>query len=315
VAGIIYSGQGVSTGTRTITSATPAILTVNNATDSIDTGTNGHQQRRPDRRAEPHQAGSGHAGLERCQHLHRRHHGGGGNARLERGGSLANTTGIHLSAAASTFDVSARTGSFTLASSQTLSGSGRVVIDNDSGFVANGTLAPGSSPGTTTVDGAGAFTLGADGNYNWQIHDAAGAAGAGYDTYNLVNGAALDLSLLTSANPYNINLWSLSAVAPDANGNAINFDNTQNYTWTLFSTGTAISGFSADLFAINPGANNGTNGFTNALDGGFFSVGLEDGDKNLVLNFTAIPEPGAALLGGLGLLALLRRRRKHGLNP
>jgi fibronectin-binding autotransporter adhesin len=40
VAGIIYAGQGVATGTRTITSATPAVLTVDNATDSIDTGTN-----------------------------------------------------------------------------------------------------------------------------------------------------------------------------------------------------------------------------------------------------------------------------------
>jgi fibronectin-binding autotransporter adhesin len=314
VGGIIYAGEGVSTGTRTITSATPATLTVDNATDFINTGTGANSVVLTGALSLIKQ-GAGTLALNGAN----THTGAttvaAGTLALSGGGSLANTTGIHLSAAASTFDVSARTGSFTLASSQTLSGSGRVVIDNDSGFVANGTLAPGSSPGTTTVDGAGAFTLGADGNYNWQIHDAAGAAGAGYDTYNLVNGATLDLSLLTSANPYNINLWSLSAVAPDANGNAINFDNTQNYTWTLFSTGTAIGGFSADLFAINPGANNGTNGFTNALDGGFFSVGLEDGDKNLVLNFTAIPEPGAALLGGLGLLALLRRRRKHGLNP
>lgn len=40
VGGISYNGQGTATGTRTITSATPAVLTVNNATDFIDTGTN-----------------------------------------------------------------------------------------------------------------------------------------------------------------------------------------------------------------------------------------------------------------------------------
>jgi autotransporter-associated beta strand protein len=40
VAGIIYSGQGSATGTRTITSATSAVLTVNTAIDSITTGIN-----------------------------------------------------------------------------------------------------------------------------------------------------------------------------------------------------------------------------------------------------------------------------------
>ena len=67
-----------------------------------------------------------------------------------------------------------------------------MVIDSDSGFIANGTLSPGNSPGTTTVDCAGAFKLGANGNYNWQILDATGAAGTGYDTYNLTGGSYLD---------------------------------------------------------------------------------------------------------------------------
>ena len=40
VAGITYNGQGSATGTRTITSPTPAVLTVNNASDSITTGIN-----------------------------------------------------------------------------------------------------------------------------------------------------------------------------------------------------------------------------------------------------------------------------------
>ena len=40
VAGLIYNGQGISTGTRTITSSTSAVLTVDNAVDSIATGVN-----------------------------------------------------------------------------------------------------------------------------------------------------------------------------------------------------------------------------------------------------------------------------------
>mgnify|MGYP000579340810 CR=1 FL=1 len=134
-------------------------------------------------------------------------------------------------------------------------------------------------------------------------------AGTGYDTVSLTNGATLDLSLLSAVNQYNINLWSLSGVGPDVNGNATNFDNTQNYTWTLYSTSTAIAGFDPSYFAIFDGANNGTTGFTNSLGGGVFSVGLGDSNTDIVLNFTAIPEPRAALLGAIGLLALLRRRR------
>jgi MYXO-CTERM domain-containing protein len=41
---------------------------------------------------------------------------------------------------------------------------------------------------------------------------------------------------------------------------------------------------------------------------GFWSTG-DAGLDNVAVSVTAIPEPSAALLGGLGLLALLRRRR------
>lgn len=230
----------------------------------------------------------------------------GGKLALTGTGSIANTPTI-IVGASTTFDVSAVTGGYTLGSSQTVGGSGTILATGKN-VVANGTLSPGNSPGTLTQDG-GTLQLGVGGDYNWQIHDATGAAGTGYDTTNLINGASLDLSLLSTGNTYNINLWSLSGLGPDVNGNAINFDNTLNYSWTLFSTGSAISEFSTDKFTINAGAFNGTSGFSNALGGGAFSVGLGDGNTDLVLNFTAIPEPSAALLGGLGMLALLRRRR------
>jgi len=230
-----------------------------------------------------------------------------GTLALSGGGLIANSSTISVASSATLSVTGVTPTTFTVGSAQTLAGSGSVLATGKT-VVANGTLAPGSSPGTLTQDG-GSLQLGANGDLNWQIYDSTGIAGTGYDTVNLINGATLNLSLLSTLNPYNINLWSLSAVSSDVNGNAINFNNTINQSWTLFSTGSAISGFDASDFAINTSAFNGTSGFSNSLGGGAFSVNLADSNTDLVLTFTAIPEPSAALLGGLGMLALLRRRR------
>jgi len=193
----------------------------------------------------------------------------------------------------------------TLANSSTLIGTG--TITTGALAVASGaTLSPGNSPGTLTL---GATTLEGGGNYNWQMLNAIGVAGTGYDTITLTTGAALTLNN-TSGNKFNINLWSLSSILPDVNGNAANFNNALSQSWTLFSTDQAISGFSANKFAVNVAANDGTGGFSNGLAGGAFGVALADGGTDLVLTFTAVPEPGAWLLGALGLAAgALRRRR------
>jgi fibronectin-binding autotransporter adhesin len=199
--------------------------------------------------------------------------------------------------ASTTFDVSGLASTFALGTGQTLSGPGTVA----GAMNVSGTLSPGNSPGTLST-GDQAWLTGGD--YNWQILDAVGVAGEGYDTLAVTG--TLDLGSLTAAG-FNINLWSLASAGPDVNGNALNFIPANNYSWTLASATTAITGFDAANFFIRVGANNGTDGFSNGLDGGAFSV--TQSGNNLLLNFTAVPEPGAALLGGLGLLALLRRRR------
>jgi autotransporter-associated beta strand protein len=197
-------------------------------------------------------------------------------------------------------------GSLTVRNGGTLGGNGTVnkAVTVESG----GTLSPGNSPGALSQ---GSTTVNGGGNYNWQVYDASGLAGTGFDTINLTAGSVLTIAS-TDLSKFNINLWSLSSIGPDVNGNAINFDNTQTYTWTLFATDQAIANFSADKFQINVGAINGTGGFSNALNGGIFSVELADSGTDLVLKYSAIPEPATWLLlaGSLTCVLVMRRRRR-----
>jgi fibronectin-binding autotransporter adhesin len=144
------------------------------------------------------------------------------------------------------------------------------------------TLAPGASPGTLTF--AQGLTLAAGGNYNWQILNAGGTAGA-TDGWDLVSvGGVLDVAS-TSADPFKINLWSLSSTAPDVNGNALNFDASQGSTWKIASASGGITGFDADKFQVITGATNGTGGFANPFTG-TFSLALS-GSTDLNLVYTA----------------------------
>ena len=188
-----------------------------------------------------------------------------------------------------------------------LSGSGRV---GDTIILAGGTGSPGNSPGTMTVDGN--LIWNGAGNYNWQIHDALGTAGAplGWDLYDVTG--FLDLTALTLGSKFNINLWSLSGVGPDVNGDAFNFDAMQNYTWTIVATDLGIVGFDPGEFNINVAPANGAGGFSNALLGGVFGVRVSGND--LQLTFTAVPEPGtwavAALLVAAATAVTLKRRKR-----
>lgn len=220
---------------------------------------------------------------------------GGGTLALSGSGSIASSSAIRVNAS-TTFDVSGLAGTYTLGSTQTLSGSGSVV----GAMNVTGTLSPGSSPGNMTTGNQTWFN---DANYNWQIFNASGAAGVGYDTMTI--GGSLDLTNLSSLG-FHINLWSLSSIGPDVNGAAQNFSNVSNYSWVLASTSGGITGFDAGDFVIHTGTNNGSAGFSNPFTG-TFGVGVSG--NNLVLTYTAVPESRTVLLGSFAILAMLRRRR------
>jgi autotransporter-associated beta strand protein len=198
------------------------------------------------------------------------------------------------------------TGAKNVLSGATLAGSGTV----EGPVAIFGTVAPGNSPGTLTQ---GATSFEAGGDYNWQVLDATGVAGTGFDTINLLSGNVLTINA-TSVTKFDINLWSLLSIAPDVNGVASNFIDTNSYSWTLVATDQPIVAFAADKFGIFTAANNGTDGFANSFTG-TFGVALSGDNTDLMLTYTPIPEPsGYAALAGVGMIgfALYRRRRVAG---
>ncbi len=166
---------------------------------------------------------------------------------------------------------------FGVVADQVIAGAGTVA--GSLSLLSGSTVSPGSNLGTLTVTQGVNWAGG--GSYNWQIVDATGTAGAapGWDLLSV--GGALDIAA-TSADPFEVNLWSLSATGPDVNGDAINFSPTQGYTWTIASAAGGITGFSSDAFVINAAATNGTAGFSNDLGGGTFSLAVAGNDLNLV---------------------------------
>lgn len=168
------------------------------------------------------------------------------------------------------------TSATTVKTGATLGGSGTVgALTIETG----GTLAPGNSPGILNVSGnyiqSGLLSLELNGT----------TAGSGYDQVNVTGSVTLSgaLSATVGYTPVNGNLlFILLNDGTDAISG----------TFTGLAQGSTVT-YSGSDWQISYTADSGTNSFTGGND----------------IALKAIPEPGAALLGGLGLLALLRRRR------
>jgi hypothetical protein len=192
-----------------------------------------------------------------------------GTLALGASGSIDDTSVVHLGGG--TFDVSAKVGGYDV---ENLSGNGTVA-----GTINVTTeLAIGNSPGTMNFEN---LSMSSGTTYLYELTGGGTAADLGDVSGTLtLGGAILDLVQLGTY--------------------------TVNDKFTLFAYDGTLSGTFAGL------AENDT--FSDA--GGLWRInydddtaGLNGGTGTSFVTITAIPEPRAALLGGLGLLALLRRRR------
>jgi autotransporter-associated beta strand protein len=182
-------------------------------------------------------------------------------------------------------------GDVTIGSAGLLTGSG--IITGPVGL--SGLIAPGHNIGSLTTGGQ---TWNASAGLRWQISDATGLPGSGWDLVS-VNGG-LNITA-TPANSFTIHAGSLTPVFTA--GLAANFDPNASYSWLILTTTSGISGFDPNAFTVDLA------GFVNPLAGSFNAVNI---GNDLFLNYTPVPEPALCSLVGLSLLlfTLLKRKRR-----
>lgn len=170
----------------------------------------------------------------------------------------------------------------TVQTGATLGGSGTV---GDLTIDSGGFFSPGNSPGIMTVDG----DYSQSGQLNVEIEGLTAGNGSGFHDQVVVNGTVS----LGGA----LNLVSFTGFTP-ANGDLI-FILLNDSVDTISGT---FSGLAQGAVVGNYLGFNWEISYTGNSAGGTFT-----GGNDVVL--MAVPEPRAALLGGLGMLLLLRRRR------
>ena len=225
-----------------------------------------------------------------------------GRLTIDTSGSINASSGVTIAGGALRYNASTNLATTVTFTSGTLEGTNWNGTLSGLTIGSGQTISPGNSPGTATT---GSQTWAGAGSYLFEVNNATGGTGAdpGWDL--LSGSGTLDITA-TSGSKFNILLTSLTL--GNVAGDAVNFSDATSYNWLLADFFNPITGYAANSFLVN------TTAFDNTFTG-TFGVALGNtiggGDNTqLYLTYTAVPEPRAALLGGLGLLMLVRRRRK-----
>lgn len=189
------------------------------------------------------------------------------------------------------------TGNVSIGNGGLLTGTGSI-----SGIVTNapgGSLSAGNEIGVLNL-GSTVWFGGA--TNRWDLQNATGSAGTGWDLLN-INGT-LTLTA-TAADQAFIDVTSFTLGGTP--GAAVNFDPSQSYLWTIVQTtgGIFFAPGESELTVFDLLTGN----FTNPLNGGTFGVARSTDGRQLNVSYTPIPEPGKASLLGLGLCGLVYFRR------
>ncbi|MEY3895957.1 MAG: hypothetical protein RLZZ214_1477, partial [Verrucomicrobiota bacterium] len=216
-----------------------------------------------------------------------------GTLEISGSGSI-NTTGGVTVASGSTFRYNssvAYTGGALTNNGGTITGTGTIGVAVNLDTIAD-VLAPGNSPGIQVYNANQSWS---GFTYQWETNNFTGTtAGTDFDQIGITG------TLTLGGTSYGLDLISL--LASNAAGNVPNFSDTSR-SWTILTTTGGITGFNAGDWTIDSGAFTSSPSWTGTWS-------LAQSSNDLVLTYAVVPEPNAAMLvGGLGMLALLRRRR------
>jgi hypothetical protein len=184
----------------------------------------------------------------------------------------------------------------TVASGATLGGSGTV----GGNTTISGIHSPGTSPGIQTFSNNLSYTTGS--SVTWElVANGIGVRGTDFDGINV--GATLGFTEATSLNL----VFNFAGSTVNWADTFWDTSHTGTSGWLVYDGATSLTNF-GNLSVTAANWFDGSGGLFNASNSGNTFSLFQDGN-DIYLNYTVIPEPRAALLGGLGLFCLLRRRR------
>ncbi len=231
---------------------------------------------------------------------------GTGTVNLNRGGGNTYTGSTTVSGgtllASNTTGSATGGGALNVNSSTRLGGTGTIAPSGANGITISGVLAPGASIGNLTLNlggTTGTVAMASGSSFEYELGIANPTIDAivanSSDLLTLAGAAAADFAFSSN----NVDFVNTGAVGYYKLFDTLS-NNANTYTGLTFdgTTGLVTNGLSYSNLA---------GGQTGNFIVGTASNGGVTGD----IYFQVIPEPSAALLGGLGLLALLRRRDRN----